>query len=73
MTPIFEILAELGSGPVWLYRFWGCIFSSSYRSKVSFEYSRMSKFGQIMDFALSAICFVGELAFIIYLFSQVAY
>jgi len=72
MIPIFEILSELGSGPVWLYRFWGCIFSSSYRSKVRFEYSRMSKFGQIMDFVLSTICFAGELVFIIYFFAQVA-
>lgn len=66
MMILFELLGELGSGPVWLFRAWGYIFSSEYRTKVHFEYSRISMFGKVADFIFSLFFFVTELALIAY-------
>jgi hypothetical protein len=64
---IADILGELGSAPVWLYRAWGFIFFKSYRESVRVEYQKMSTVFRWLDFSFSTIFFLAELALIAYM------
>jgi len=64
---IADLLGELGSAPVWLYRAWGFIFSKSYRESVRIEYQKMSPLFRGVDFIFSIVFFLGELTLLAYL------
>ena len=68
---ILDILGEPGSAPSWLYKAWGFMLFKSYRESTKREYKKMTTFFRVIDIALSAVCFVGEIIFVIYILNLI--
>ncbi|GAB1266731.1 hypothetical protein NBRC116492_35410 [Aurantivibrio infirmus] len=64
---ILDILSELGSGPPWLFRVWGCLFSKTYRTEIAVLYKKISPIFVAIDIIFSLACFIGEISLFVYL------